>query len=68
MNNAQVRAFYGSKGGGGLRGTHVAICTIEKANALVNKMAEADVSDGDNIDTGDRVHVFAVLVSCLLYR
>ncbi|GJM87561.1 hypothetical protein PR202_ga03528 [Eleusine coracana subsp. coracana] len=36
-----VRSFYGNQGGGSLpKDTAVAVCTIEKANSLVNKMLE----------------------------
>uniref|UniRef100_A0A0D9XYP7 Helicase and polymerase-containing protein TEBICHI n=1 Tax=Leersia perrieri TaxID=77586 RepID=A0A0D9XYP7_9ORYZ len=36
-----VRSFYGSQGGGSLpKDTAVAVCTIEKANSLVNKLLE----------------------------
>jgi DNA polymerase theta len=36
-----VRSFYGNQGGGSLpKDTAVAVCTIEKANSLVNKLLE----------------------------
>lgn len=37
----QVRGFYGTQGGSSLpQDTSVAVCTIEKANSLVNKLLE----------------------------
>lgn len=37
----RVRGFYGSQGGSSLtKDTSVAVCTIEKANVLVNKLLE----------------------------
>jgi len=37
----RVRGFYGSQGGSSLtKDTAVAVCTIEKANSLVNKLLE----------------------------
>lgn len=38
----QVRALHGTKGGD-LKHAQIAVCTIEKANGLVNRMAAADV-------------------------
>jgi DNA polymerase theta len=36
-----VRSYYGNQGGGSLpKDTSVAVCTIEKANSLVNKLLE----------------------------
>lgn len=36
-----VRSFYGNQGGGSLpKDTSVAICTIEKANSLINRLLE----------------------------
>ncbi|CAN8229667.1 unnamed protein product [Cochlearia groenlandica] len=37
----QVRSYYGNQGGGTLpKGTAVAVCTIEKANSLINRLLE----------------------------
>lgn len=38
----QVKALHGAKGGD-LKHAQIAVCTIEKANGLVNRMAAADV-------------------------
>lgn len=39
--------MYGGKGGGGWGNTNIAVCTIEKATSLVNKMLAAGVSDNE---------------------
>lgn len=44
LRGTQVKALCGGKGSGGLRGAQIAVCTIEKANTLVSRMAAADVS------------------------
>ena len=37
----QVRSYFGNQGGGTLpKGTAVAVCTIEKANSLINRLLE----------------------------
>ncbi|CDY23339.1 BnaA08g12070D [Brassica napus] len=37
----QVRSYFGNQGGGTLpKGTSVAVCTIEKANSLINRLLE----------------------------
>ncbi|GJN13402.1 hypothetical protein PR202_gb00096 [Eleusine coracana subsp. coracana] len=56
-----VRSFYGNQGGGSLpKDTAVAVCTIEKANSLVNKMLE----DGRLSELGviviDELHMAAL--------
>ncbi|CAM9639979.1 unnamed protein product [Hapterophycus canaliculatus] len=35
-------ALHGVKGGGNVKRAQIAVCTIEKANSLVNRMAAAD--------------------------
>lgn len=39
--NKRVRSFYGSQGSGTLpKDTCLAVCTIEKANSLINRLLE----------------------------
>ena len=64
-----VRSFYGNQGGGSLpKDTAVAVCTIEKANSLVNKLLE----DGRLSELGviviDELHMVRLSKAKLLLR
>ncbi|XP_057525105.1 helicase and polymerase-containing protein TEBICHI isoform X3 [Amaranthus tricolor] len=55
-----VRTYYGSQGGGTLpKDTSVAVCTIEKANSLVNRLLEEDRLSEVGIIVIDELHMVA---------
>lgn len=64
-----VRSFYGNQGGGSLpKDTAVAVCTIEKANSLVNKLLE----DGRLSELGviviDELHMVSLSKAKVILR
>lgn len=53
-----VRSYYGNQGGGSLpKDTSVAVCTIEKANSLVNRMLEEGRLSEIGIIVIDELHM-----------
>lgn len=53
-----VRSFYGNQGGGTLpKDTSVAVCTIEKANSLVNRLLEEGRLSEVGIIVIDELHM-----------
>ncbi|KNA12473.1 hypothetical protein SOVF_125610 [Spinacia oleracea] len=55
-----VRSYYGNQGGGSLpKDTSVAVCTIEKANSLVNRLLEEDRLSEVGIIVIDELHMVA---------
>lgn len=62
----RVRSYYGNQGGGSLpKDTSVAVCTIEKANFLVNKLLEEGRLSEIGIVVIDELHM--VLESYLFW-
>lgn len=61
--NKQVRSYYGNHGGGTLpKDTSVAVCTIEKANSLINRLLEEGRLSELGIIVIDELHmVFSIL-------
>ncbi|KAF3772654.1 Helicase and polymerase-containing protein TEBICHI, partial [Nymphaea thermarum] len=56
--NKHVRSFYGSQGGGTLpKDTSVAVCTIEKANSLINRLLEESRLSEVGIIVIDELHM-----------
>ncbi|XP_031490151.1 helicase and polymerase-containing protein TEBICHI isoform X4 [Nymphaea colorata] len=56
--NKHVRSFYGSQGGGTLpKDTSIAVCTIEKANSLINKLLEESRLSEVGIIVIDELHM-----------
>lgn len=54
----RVRSYYGNQGGGTLpKDTSVAVCTIEKANFLVNKLLEEGRLSEIGIVVIDELHM-----------
>ncbi|URD79344.1 HELICc [Musa troglodytarum] len=55
-----VRSFYGNQGGGSLpKDTSVAVCTIEKANSLINRLLEEGRLSELGIIVIDELHMVA---------
>lgn len=53
-----VRSFYGNQGGGVLpKDTSVAVCTIEKANSLINRLLEEGRLSEVGIIVIDELHM-----------
>ncbi|CAN6911688.1 unnamed protein product [Brassica oleracea] len=53
-----VRSYYGNQGGGTLpKGTSVAVCTIEKANSLINRLLEEGRLSDLGIIVIDELHM-----------
>ncbi|GAV78351.1 DEAD domain-containing protein/Helicase_C domain-containing protein/DNA_pol_A domain-containing protein, partial [Cephalotus follicularis] len=53
-----VRSYYGNQGGGTLpKDTSVAVCTIEKANSLINRLLEEDRLSEIGIIVIDELHM-----------
>jgi hypothetical protein len=64
----RVRGFYGAQGSGSLpRDTSVAVCTIEKANSLVNKLLEEGRLSELAIIVIDELHMVSVIVAILYH-
>jgi replicative superfamily II helicase len=64
-----VRSYYGNQGGGTLpKDTSVAVCTIEKANSLINRLLEEGRLSEMGIIVIDELHmvssVFTFVVNC----
>lgn len=54
----RVRSYYGNQGGGTLpKDTSVAVCTIEKANFLINKLLEEGRLSEIGIVVIDELHM-----------
>ena len=53
-----VRSYFGNQGGGALpKDTSVAVCTIEKANSLINKLLEEGRLSEVGIIVIDELHM-----------
>lgn len=58
-----VRSYYGNQGGGTLpKDTSVAVCTIEKANSLINRLLEEDRLSEIGIIVIDELHMVFYLM------
>ncbi|KAK1550568.1 hypothetical protein Q3G72_021166 [Acer saccharum] len=58
--NKPVRSYYGNQGGGTLpKDTSVAVCTIEKANSLINRLLEEGRLSEIGIIVIDELHMVA---------
>lgn len=57
-----VRSYYGNQGGGTLpKDTSVAVCTIEKANSLINRLLEEGRMSEVGIIVIDELHMVGIL-------
>jgi DNA polymerase theta len=60
--NKRVRSFYGVQGSGTLpKDTSVAVCTIEKANSLVNRLLEEDRLAEVGVMVIDELHMVGLV-------
>lgn len=58
-----VCSYYGNQGGGSLpKDTSVAVCTIEKANSLVNRMLEEGRLSEIGIVVIDELHMVCLII------
>lgn len=59
----QVRSYYGNQGGGTLpKDTSVAVCTIEKANSLINRLLEEGRLSELGIIVIDELHMVSTSI------
>lgn len=59
QNTLRIRAFHGSTGGRGFGRCQIGVCTIEKANALVNKMIQEETIGQLSCLVVDELHMMA---------
>lgn len=58
-----VRSYYGNQGGGSLpKDTAIAVCTIEKANSLINRLLEEDRLSELGIIVIDELHMVLTFI------
>lgn len=58
----RVRCYFGTQGGGTLpKDTSVAVCTIEKANSLINRLLEESRLSELGIIVIDELHMVLIL-------
>lgn len=64
-----VHSFYGNQGGGSLpKDTAVAVCTIEKANSLVNKLLEEGRLSELGVIVIDELHMVSLSKAKVILR
>jgi len=62
-----VRSYYGNQGGGSLpKDTSVAVCTIEKANSLINRLLEEGRLSEMGIIVIDELHMVSSALTFLV--